>query len=132
MNLILALQRLRDDIKSWVTVNLNALDAKFEAKVIPVEDTLNLESNNPVQNQVVSRAIQNLDTNLSDYRDLANKPEVTDDCSDDLKITDKNGNIIAKIDSNGIWTTQIILIDTDTNLPYKVSVQNGSLMVNKI
>lgn len=41
------------------------------------------------------------------YNDLTNKPNITDDGSNNLVIADKNNNIIMQVDANGINTTQV-------------------------
>ena len=132
MNLINILQKLRDDIKSWVTTNLIVLNEKIEQNTVVVDTQLDADSENPIQNKTVVEVYKTFLDNQNDYRQLLNTLDITDNCSNDITISDGNGNIIAKIDSNGIWTTQIILIDTNTNLPYKISVQNGNLIVNQI
>lgn len=42
-----------------------------------------------------------------DYNDLNNKPNITDDESDELVLNDNNGNVIAKINENGLETTTV-------------------------
>ena len=37
MNILQTLKQLRDDIKAWVTTNLNALNAKIDEKTIPID-----------------------------------------------------------------------------------------------
>ena len=58
MNIIQTLERLRDDIKLWVTNNLNALNAKIDEKTIPIDSKLESTSSNPVQNKVVKAYMQ--------------------------------------------------------------------------
>lgn len=42
-----------------------------------------------------------------DYNSLTNKPNITDDGSNNLVITDNNNNIIMQVDANGVTTTQV-------------------------
>ena len=58
MNILNALKQLRDDIKTWVTNNLNALNAKIDEKTIPIDNKLDSTSVNPVQNQVIAKEIK--------------------------------------------------------------------------
>ena len=41
MTILETLVQLRDDLKTWVTNNLNALNSKIEEKTIPIDDKLN-------------------------------------------------------------------------------------------
>ena len=79
MTILETLIQLRDDMKTWVTNNLVALNSKV--------DKLNNFS--------------------GDYNDLKNKPNVLDDDSDSLNVADPNGNIIFTVDGNGITTTGV-------------------------
>ena len=50
----------------------------------------------------------NAKSNFSgDYNDLENAPDITEDASDNLVITDPSGNIIFRSDSSGLETTQL-------------------------
>ena len=50
----------------------------------------------------------NAKSNFSgDYNDLENAPDITEDASNNLVITDPSGNIILRSDSNGFETTQM-------------------------
>lgn len=74
-----ALVRLRDDLKLWVTNNLQSLKDEVDSK-----------------------------SDFSGkYEDLADAPEITDDGEKDLKFIDDSGYIILKVDKNGLHTTNI-------------------------
>ena len=109
MNILQTLQKLRDDIKIWVTNNINALNAKIDEKTVPIDNKLDLSSANPVQNKVVAEAIDNIPRFSEDYNDLTNAPNITEDNSDNLIVTDDDGNIIFKVDADGIHTTALSL-----------------------
>ena len=47
-----------------------------------------------------------------DYNDLTNKPNILEDGSDSLYIADPNGNIIFKIGSDGLYTTDVVVEGT--------------------
>jgi hypothetical protein len=54
------------------------------------------------------KAVWNAKSNFSgDYSDLENAPDITEDASDNLVITDPSGNIIFRSDSSGLETTQL-------------------------
>ena len=129
MNILQAFQQLRDDIKLWVTNNLNALSAKIDEKTIPIDNELDTTSTNPVQNKAIATEIDNInkrvgDTSVAnqissaiaeyphfsgDYNDLTNAPNITEDASGNMVIADESGNIIFKADENGIHTTALVL-----------------------
>lgn len=129
MTVLEALVQLRNDLKTWVTNNLNALNSKIEANTVPIDSELSKESKNPVQNKVVSEniqtlhdligedsvssqiseAIEDLSTFSGDYNDLINAPDIIEDKSGDLIITDEKGNIIFKADKDGIHSTSLQL-----------------------
>ena len=129
MNILQALQRLRDDIKSWTTNNIKALNKKIDEKTIPIDSELSSTSVNPVQNKVIaneinsinervgdtpvatqiSRAIQAQEYFSGDYNDLVNAPDIFEDASGNMIIADESGNIIFKADANGVHTTAISL-----------------------
>ena len=109
MNILQTLVQLRDDLKSWVTVNLNALNAKIDEKTIPIDNKLDSSSTNPVQNKVVANAINNIPKFSGDYNDLINAPNITEDDGDNLVIVDESGNIIFKADTEGMHTTALTL-----------------------
>jgi hypothetical protein len=95
---------LRDDIKTWVTANLNALNAKIDEKTIPTDNELSSTSTNPVQNKVITKAINNIPKFSGDYNDLTNAPDISEDGSGNMIIADESGNIIFKADADGIHT----------------------------
>ena len=70
-----------------------------------------------------------------DYNSLDNKPDIIDDGSSSLIITDPNGNIIAKIDENGITTTNLNAEQgiTSPNDTLEITDLNGNviLMIDK-
>ena len=109
MNLLEAIKRLRDDIKTWVIVNLNALNNKIDEKTFPVDNRLDSTSTNPVQNKVITKALNNVPRFSGDYNDLTNAPNIAEDDSGNLVITDESGNIIFKADAEGIHTTALSL-----------------------
>lgn len=129
MNILNALKQLRDDIKTWVTNNLNALNAKIDEKTIPIDSELSSTSTNPVQNKAITTEIADInkrvgDTSVStqinnaiakqphfsgDYNDLTNAPDISEDGSGNMIIADESGNIIFKADADGIHTTAVSL-----------------------
>lgn len=129
MNILQFLQRFRDDFKAWVTVNLKALDKKIDDKTFPVDTKLSSTSKNPVQNKVINAELDDLKSKVGstpvanqisdamakyphfsgDYNDLINAPNIIEDESGDLAITDENGNIILKVDADGLHSTALTL-----------------------
>ena len=127
MNILNALKQLRDDIKTWVTVNLNALNAKIDEKTIPIDSKLDSTSTNPVQNQAITKEIDSIndrvgDTSVAtqisnaidkvptfsgDYNDLTNAPDISEDGLGTMIIADESGNIIFKADADGVHTTAV-------------------------
>ena len=127
MNILETLVQLRDDLKTWVTANLNALNSKIEEKTIPIDSELSSTSTNPVQNKVISAELDSLNslvgdtpvaTQIStaiasqehfsgDYNDLTNAPNIVDDGSGEVVYADDDGNIIFKIDADGAHTTDV-------------------------
>jgi hypothetical protein len=47
------------------------------------------------------------------YNDLVDKPEIFNDRSNSLDITDPNGNVVARIDQNGVRAVNFWVKDTD-------------------
>lgn len=109
MDILNVLKQLRDDLKTWVTNNLNALNAKIDEKTIPIDDELSTTSTNPVQNKTITKAIKNIPTFSGDYNDLTNAPDISEDGSGNMTIADESGNIIFKTDAYGIHTTALSL-----------------------
>lgn len=107
MNILNALKQLRDDIKAWVTNNLNALNEKIDEKTIPIDNKLDSTSTNPVQNKVIKDAIDNIPTFSGDYNDLTNAPDISEDGSGNMIIADESGNIIFKADADGMHATAV-------------------------
>lgn len=109
MNILKTLVQLRNDLKTWVTNNLNALNAKIDEKTIPIDSELSSTSTNPVQNKAIKKAIDNIPTFSGDYNDLTNAPDISEDDSGNMVIADESGNIIFKADADGIHTTAVSL-----------------------
>lgn len=114
MDILNILKQLRDDLKTWVTNNLNALNAKIDEKTIPIDSVLDTESLNPIQNKAVAEKINDLSNEIAnkssfsgDYNDLINAPNIAEDENGDLIIVDENGNVIFKVDTDGVHTTDI-------------------------
>jgi maltodextrin utilization protein YvdJ len=109
MNILETLVQLRDDLKTWVTNNLNALNAKIDEKTIPIDKELSATSTNPVQNKTITNAINNIPRFSGSYNDLTDAPNIAEDDSGNMIITDESGNIIFKADAEGIHTTAVSL-----------------------
>lgn len=109
MNILDALKQLRDDIKTWVTTNLNALNTKIDEKTIPIDNELSTTSTNPVQNKTITNAINNIPRFSGSYNDLTDAPNIAEDDSGNMVIADDSGNIIFKADADGIHTTAVSL-----------------------
>ena len=109
MNILNTLKQLRDDIKTWVTNNLDALDTKIDKKTFPVDRELSSTSTNPVQNKVIKKAIDDIPKFSGSYNDLTDAPNITEDDSGNMVIADESGNIIFKADAEGIHTTAVSL-----------------------
>lgn len=129
MNILETLIQLRDDLKLWVTNNLNALSDKIDAKTFPIDRTLSNTSTNPVQNKTITSAIENINSRVGntavatqisnaiakqphfsgDYNDLTNAPNIAEDDSGNMVIADESGNVIFKADADGIHTTALSL-----------------------
>lgn len=127
MNILNVLKKLRDDIKTWATNNFNYLNSKIDEKTIPIDNELDITSTNPVQNKAIATEVADInrrvgDTTVAkqitdainkqphfsgDYNDLTNAPNISEDESGDMVITDESGNIIFKVDEEGIHTTDV-------------------------
>lgn len=114
MTILEALVKLRDDLKTWVTNNLNVLNSKIEEKTVPIDADLSATSANPVQNKTITeefsslrQEIKNFESFSGDYNDLTNAPNISNDFSDNLIVADNNGNIVLKVDENGLHTTDV-------------------------
>jgi hypothetical protein len=128
MNILDAFKQLRDDLKTWVTNNLNALNRKIDEKTIPIDNKLNSESTNPVQNKAIAKEINSINDRVGDipvatqisqainaqkhfsgdYNDLTNAP-IVEDNSGDMVVADESGNIIFRVDKAGAHTTSMTL-----------------------
>lgn len=123
MNIIQALQQLRDDIKAWVTNNIQALNQKIELLTIPIDNELNGQSLNPVQNKTITEEIEKINLKIEntgigftgEYSDIKNAPDIVDDGSGDLFIADPNGNIVMSVNNGGLNTTTITANDIVLN-----------------
>ncbi len=135
MNILEILIQLRDDLKTWVTNNLNALNKKIDEKTIPIDSELSTTSTNPVQNKVINAEIGSLnnligDTSVAtqistaianqnlfsgDYNDLQNAPNISNDGSSSLKVSDEYSNIIVQIDADGLKTTKVTANNVNIN-----------------
>ena len=127
MNILNALKQLRDDIKAWVTANLNALNTKIDEKTIPIDSELSSTSTNPVQNKAIAKEIDSINDRVGDtpvatqisqvinaqehfsgdYNDLTNAPNISEDDSGNMIIADESGNVIFKADADGMHTTAV-------------------------
>lgn len=107
MNILNALKQLRDDIKAWVTANLNALNAKIDEKTIPIDSELSVTSTNPVQNKAITNAINNIPRFSGSYNDLTDAPDISEDDSGNMIIADKDGNIILRSNGEGFETANL-------------------------
>lgn len=83
MNILETLIRLRNDLKSWISLNFEILNKKIDKK----------------SQARFSR----------DYHDLYNAPQIVDDNKKELSIADEAGNIIFKLDKDGAHTTNMTL-----------------------
>lgn len=64
MNILNALKQLRDDIKTWATNNFKALETKIEESTLPIDETLDSTSSNPIQNKAVAEEITSLNSRV--------------------------------------------------------------------
>lgn len=129
MDILNILKQLRDDLKTWVTNNLSALNAKIDEKTIPIDSELSATSTNPVQNKAITEALNNVPRFSGDYNDLTNAPNIVEDDSGNMVIADKDGNIIFRSNANGFETTtlvaqSIILNGADLNEFIGTAVEN--------
>lgn len=83
MNILAILVQLRNDLKSWVSLNFEALNKKIDKK---------------------SRARFS-----RDYHDLYNAPQIIEDDKKELSVADEQGNVIFKLDKDGAHTTNLTL-----------------------
>lgn len=88
MDLLQAIQQLREDLKLWAQNNLNFLNDKVE---------------------INKQNIKNIPIFSGDYNDLTNAPNIIEDDTGNLLITDDNGNIIFKVDKDGLHITDITI-----------------------
>lgn len=83
MNILAILVQLRDDLKFWISLNLEALNRKIDKK----------------HRARFSR----------DYHDLYNAPQIIEDDKKELSIADEQGNVIFKLNKDGAHTTNLTL-----------------------
>lgn len=132
MNILDTLKQLRDDLKIWVTTNLDAINAKIDENTIPIDSELDSTSTNPIQNKVVADAINNIPRFSGDYNDLVNAPDITEDGSGNITIADEDGNIIVKIDADGLHTTAISVNGEDVAAKSYVDEAFNSIEVPEV
>ena len=96
MDILQVLVQLRDDIRTWVSNNLSALNDAQSGSLNALELKLTNKINEIVQENKFS----------GDYNDLTNTP-LKEDNSGEFVIADENNNIIFKISKNGLETTDI-------------------------
>ncbi len=129
MNILETLVQIRDDLKTWVTNNINAINSKIDEKTIPIDNELSAESTNPVQNKIIHEKIEEINTLIGDepvatqistaiakqehfsgdYYDLTNAPNILEDEAGNMIVADEAGNIIFKVDTDGIHSTSLSL-----------------------
>lgn len=52
---------------------------------------------------------------VSDYNELENAPDITDDGSGELVVADKDGNVVMRVNDNGVEATRVIADGVDLN-----------------
>lgn len=107
MDIKQALVQLRNDLKTWTSNNLTALNNKIDENTVSVDSALSRNSTNPVQNKAVTQAIQNVIQFSGEYANIDNAPIVVNDEPGKLHITDNSGNIILTVDFTGIKTNAL-------------------------
>lgn len=98
MDIIQALKKLRQDIQSWVTLNVRNVLGKIN------------EHTSDTNTHITSEDRTNWDAKSDfsgDYNDLTNAPSISEDMTDGVIYADKDGNIIARVDDDGLKTTAI-------------------------
>ena len=71
-------------------------------------------------------------SSVESWDELLNKPEITDDGSDTLHITDSSGNVIAKVDKDGIHAVEMVLGDrAESKVKVKEHINNGDIHTTK-
>ena len=115
MNLQETFQQLRDDIKIWVTNNINALNAKIDEKTIPIDQELNLSSTNPIQNKAVASEV-NKKVDKVDGKGLS-----TNDFTDEEKAK------LAALDPDAATITVDSALSTTSENPVQNKVINAAL-----
>ena len=142
MNILEALIKLRDDLKTWVTINLQVLNKKIDEKTFPIDEELDSLSTNPVQNKTIKRKIDYLTAEVDNvhnsYGNMEDAPNITSHHESEFIVTDDRGNIILKIDASGLSTTglkltqmvytedeQFALVDKNHNIIFEVT-ENGA------
>lgn len=106
MGILEALQQLRDDVKTWVTNNLNVLNTKIEENTITVDDELSESSENPVQNKVIAEALNNAKAII----DVAELP--TENIRDDVYYRVLSGSLVFQQEAVDIFPFYVV-----NNLP---------------
>lgn len=123
MNILDALKQLRDDIKAWVTNNLNAVNAKIDQKTVQIDNELNDTSTNPVQNKVIAAEVEKINSSLitKEYVDeqIANiKP------SDDLATKEYVDEQIANIKPSDDLATKEYVDEQIANVDIGEEIEN--------
>lgn len=168
MNILQTLKQLRDDLKTWVTNNLNVINTKLNNKVdreagkglstndftndyktkldnigesgsggisVETDPTVPGWAKEPTKPTYTAAEVGALpDTTplfSGDYNDLDNAPNITEDSAGDLIILDKSGNIIFKVDANGIHATAATINDEAIATQEWVNGNMGSSFINK-
>ena len=117
MNILEILVQLRDDLKTWVTANINALNDKIDAKTIPIDGELSSTSTNPIQNKVVSQAINAMNTKID---------EKTFPIDGELSFTSENP-VQNKVISNEINSLHTLIGDEPVSDQISTAIANQDL-----
>lgn len=95
--------------------------------------SVNLTLNGKTINQVIQES-----TPSGDYNDLENKPEIIEDGSAELSIVDSQGNIVAKITSEGIQAVNFLVgeakdkVALAKDVPAEVSLEEVNNKISEI
>lgn len=117
MNILEILVQLRDDLKTWVTANINVLNDKIDEKTIPIDGELSSTSTNPIQNKVVSQAINAMNTKID---------EKTFPIDSELSFTSENP-VQNKVISNEISSLHTLVGDEPVSGQISTAIANQDL-----